>query len=274
MLLFPNCKINIGLHVVEKRPDNYHNLETVFYPLDWCDALEIVPSKNQFSVVLHGETASINPKDNLLTKVWDLVNHELKLNPIDVHLYKNVPIGAGLGGGSSDAAFFIRLLNDYFNLGFSELKQLEMATSIGSDCPFFIKNTPQYATGRGNELSPIQLDLSNNYILAVYPNLHCGTAEAYAGIVPSKPHYPLKNTVENTGIETWKASVVNDFEKSILLKYPGLAKIKQNLYQIGAVYASLSGSGSTLYGIFDEEPDISSFTAYTTFLQKPKTELL
>lgn len=274
MLVFPNCKINIGLNIVEKRSDNYHNLETAFYPIDWCDALEIIPTKNQFSVLLHGQTTTIHPKDNLLTTVWRLINQEVKLNPIEVHLFKHVPIGAGLGGGSSDAAFFIGMLNDYFKLGFSSQKQLQLADSIGSDCPFFIKNTPQFATGKGNELGPIELDLSGYFILAVYPNIHCSTADAYAGVTPAKPKHNLKRTLENSVIDTWKATVVNDFEKSIFTKYPMLADIKRKLYDLGAVYASMSGSGSTLYGIFSKEPDASVFKPYITFLQKPKATFL
>lgn len=274
MLVFPNCKINIGLNIVEKRTDNYHNLETAFYPIDWCDALEIIPAKNQFSLVLHGQTTTINPKENLLTTVWRLVNQDVKLNPIEVHLFKNVPIGAGLGGGSSDAAFFIGMLNDYFKLGFSSQKQLQLAASIGSDCPFFIKNTPHFATGKGTELSPLELDLSNYFILAVYPNIHCSTAEAYAGVVPSKPKRNLKRTLENSVIDEWKETVVNDFEESIFAKYPALKDIKRKLYDLGAAYASMSGSGSTLYGIFTTEPDTSAFLPYTTFLQKPKATFL
>lgn len=277
MLVFPNCKINLGLHVVSKREDGFHNIETVFYPVNWCDALEVIENPEPGEAFIFSQSGlSISGKmeDNLLYKAWRLITAERKIPNIRVHLHKNIPMGAGLGGGSSDAACFLNVLNSQFNLNYSVLELKNMASSLGSDCAFFIENQPVYAKGRGNEFSEIEVDLSTYYILLVYPGIHSNTKEAYDGLKPKLPAHDLVTLIEKTPITRWKDTLVNDFESAIFKKYPEIKLLKENLYTAGASYASLSGSGSAVFGIFKEEPVLNLPPAFSFYLQKPEIKIL
>lgn len=277
MLVFPNSKINLGLNIVEKRPDGFHNIETVFYPLNWCDALEVIENQNQetsFNLSLSGLPVAGDLKQNLLYKTWQLVSHKKKLPPLNVHLHKHIPMGAGLGGGSADAAFFIKTLNKKFKLNFSEEQQVRIASELGSDCAFFINNRPTMATGSGNIFSDVKLDLSSYYIAVVFPAIHSNTREAYQGVVPKPAAYNLKRVIEQEPVNNWKHILVNDFEVSIFKKYPAIQRLKAALYTQGAIYAALSGSGSAVFGIFDHEPAIKLEPGYHYCLQKPASSVL
>lgn len=272
MLSFPNAKINLGLYITQKRPDGYHNLQTVFYPLNWCDALEVIENgsaKQDFTLSCSGLAVAGALEDNILFKAYALLKQQRNLPPIQVHLHKNIPMGAGLGGGSSNAAFFLQLLNAKFDLTFTPSELADLAAQLGSDCPFFIYNQPRYAEGRGELFSEIEVDLSAYYILCIYPNVHSSTAAAFKGLTPKLPQHNLKESLA-TDITNWKDVVYNDFEVPIFSQYPQLAAIKQQLYTQGALYASLSGSGSALYGIFAQEPAIDAFKNYLYYLQKPR----
>jgi 4-diphosphocytidyl-2-C-methyl-D-erythritol kinase len=277
MLIYPNCKINLGLNVVEKRTDKYHNIETVFYPINWCDALEIIEDKSantNFNFTSTGIKIEGELENNLIYKAYQLINTNKTLPPIKVHLHKVLPMGAGLGGGSADAAFFINTINTKFNLTISEQDRINIASNIGADCAFFINNTPVYATKKGNEFNSIKIDLSDYYILIVYPNTHCNTKLAYDSLKPKPANYNLKEIIENTAVNTWKDVLINDFENSIFAKYPEIQLLKQNMYNNGALYASMSGSGSAVYGIFKTEPTFNLNPNYLFYLQKPKATLL
>lgn len=248
MLTFPNCKINLGLRITEKRPDGYHNLQSCFYPVGWGDVLEVV-SATKFSFNSTGLEIPGELSKNLCVRAYELLKADYALPPVQMHLHKIVPIGAGLGGGSSDAAFALKLLNEQFSLKLSTAQLEGYARRLGSDCAFFIQNKPTYCVEKGDVFEDIAVDLSGYYILLVYPNLAISTAEAYARIQPRQPAIPLREQL-SAPIDTWQATIHNDFEDSLFPVYPVLADIKQQLYEIGAVYASMSGSGSTVYGIF------------------------
>jgi 4-diphosphocytidyl-2-C-methyl-D-erythritol kinase len=252
MIVFPNAKINIGLHLVSKRPDGYHNLETVFYPVQLSDALEMIESKEEklstSGIAVHG-----NPEDNLVVKAWHLLKHDFDLPPIQFHLHKNIPFGAGLGGGSSDAAFTLKMLSDYFSLQLNENKLKRYAARLGADCSFFIENKPAFATGTGDKLQTIDLDLSDYKIVVLKPDFSVSTSEAYKNIFPKTPDFNLAD-LHRLPIEEWKNTVINDFEKSVFPKYPEIKNLKEKLYELGAVYASMSGSGSSVFGIFRHLP--------------------
>lgn len=252
MLTFPNIKINLGLSITEKRPDGYHNLETVFYPVNLEDALEIrTSSQAEKKITLHqyGMEIAGNPEDNLVAKAYSLLDKEFHLPPVEIHLYKHIPSGAGLGGGSSDAAFMLKLLNEQFHLNLSE-EQLEIyAATLGADCAFFIKNKPVYAEGIGNIFSPIELSLKGYQIMIVKPDVFVSTREAFANIHPHHPEYPVKEVIRRPVAE-WKDTLINDFEASVFPQHPVIGEIKQELYNQGAIYASMSGSGSSVFGLF------------------------
>lgn len=252
MIVFPNIKINLGLSITEKRPDGYHNLETVFYPVALEDALEIrALSEADKKITLHqyGMEIAGNPEDNLVAKAYSLLDKEFHLPPVEIHLYKHIPSGAGLGGGSSDAAFMLKLLNGHFHLNLSE-EQLEIyAATLGADCAFFIKNKPVYAEGIGNIFSPIELSLKGYQIMIVKPDVFVSTREAFANIHPHHPEYPVKEVIRRPVAE-WKDILINDFEASVFPQHPVIGEIKQELYNQGALYASMSGSGSSVFGLF------------------------
>ncbi len=251
MITFPNAKINIGLNITEKRPDGYHNLETIFYPIELCDALEFVKEKetkfNCSGLEIEGEY-----NNNLIIKAYRLLKEEFNLPSIEIHLHKAIPMGAGLGGGSSDAAFMLKMLNDNFQLGLSSQELQQKATKLGADCAFFIENKPTLAKGIGNIFEPTTLNLAGYHIVLVKPNVHVSTAEAYEGCKPQHWTTPLKEAIKQP-IAEWKNYIFNDFEKTVFVAHPELANIKEMLYNKGAIYAAMSGSGSTIYGIFDKE---------------------
>lgn len=255
MIVYPNAKINIGLNVVEKRPDGYHNLETVFYPIKLQDALEIktiesnVPSCG-YSLKVSGTLLDGSPDDNLVVKAYKLLKKEFDLPPVSMYLYKHIPTGAGLGGGSSDAAYALKVLNEKYSLSLSDERLEAYAAEIGADCAFFIKNNPVFATGIGNIFSDIKLNLTGMTLVLVKPDIFVSTRDAYSNINPSAPKVSLKDLLSEP-VTSWKDTVFNDFEKSVFPKYPEIAAIKDKLYDIGAVYASMSGSGSSVYGIFE-----------------------
>lgn len=252
MVLFPNCKINIGLNITSKRSDGFHNLETVFYPVQWTDVLEITSSQSAVSPAIHLSGLDIqgNPAENICLKAYDLLKKDFpQLPSVDIYLHKTIPSGAGLGGGSADGAFTLKLLNAKFNLGLTEKQLIEYSLHLGSDCPFFIYNKPCFAGGRGEEIQPVSLDLSAYTIMLVNPGIHVNTGWAFSNIRPLQPVKSIRYIIEQPPA-TWKHEMINDFEAPVFAKYPEIAVIKQKMYEQGAVYASMSGSGSTVYGIF------------------------
>ncbi len=267
MIVFPNCKINLGLKITRKRADGYHDLETVFFPLPLTDVLEVIEDQKGNDITFTQSGLDINgPADaNLCIKAYRLLKkHFPDLPPTLMHLHKAIPMGAGLGGGSSDGAYALRLLNDKYNLGADIEQLLELALQLGSDCPFFILNKPCIATGRGEIMEPIPLDLSAYRFALVHPGIHISTAEAFSGITPAPNKMPLKEIIQ-LPIEDWKHHLVNDFEQSVFIKHPELEEIKQSLYNAGAIYASMSGSGSSFYGVFPKG-EIDLNLDYTTSL--------
>jgi 4-diphosphocytidyl-2-C-methyl-D-erythritol kinase len=257
VVVFPNCKINIGLSIVEKRSDGYHNLESVFYPLALCDALEIIENNNQLDYNFTCNIKSIPTDDsNLVIKALHLVRKYYTFPGVDINLIKNIPYGAGLGGGSSDAAYTIKCLNELFNLGMTNERLIELSSQIGSDCAFFIKNEACFAYERGDKFKASNIDLKEKYILLVKPDYCISTAEAYSNIIPHKIDFDIE-TVLTSDRNNWKDYVVNDFEKTAFNKFPELQEIKQWMYNKGAFFSAMSGSGSTIYGLFDEKPELN-----------------
>jgi 4-diphosphocytidyl-2-C-methyl-D-erythritol kinase len=249
MIVYPNAKINIGLNVLEKRADGYHELSSVFYPVkDLCDILEILPS-TKFSFSSSG--IKIPGEGNICAKAFEMLKQDFRINNVKIHLHKQIPIGAGLGGGSADGAFMLKAMNTLFNLKLSAAQLEKYALQLGADCPFFIENTTKYASGIGEKMIGIDLDLLNYEIRFIFPELHISTAEAYCDITPKTPAANLLNLI-NQPIEKWKGKVKNDFEVSVVVKYPALAKMKEKLYEDGAIYASMTGSGSVIYGMFEK----------------------
>ena len=262
MITFPCAKINLGLNIVSKRPDGYHNLETVFYPIPLTDALEIkymdekFPSESPCDLKITGKDVDCNEEDNLVIKAYQLLAADFQLPRVHAHLVKRIPTQAGLGGGSSDAAYMIRLLDERFrlNIGIPEMERY--AAKLGADCAFFITADPSYAEGIGDVLMPVDVPgagLGGYYLAVVKPSVAVSTRDAYAAIVPKTPTKCCRDIVRQP-IETWKDELVNDFEAPIFAMHPELAAIKQSLYDAGAVYAAMSGSGSALFGIFREQP--------------------
>lgn len=257
MLCFPNAKVNLGLNVVSKRLDGYHNLETVFYPVAIKDALEVVPAAGEKGIFRQsGILLDGNPEQNLVIKAYSLLKKEYNIPEIDIYLRKNIPFGAGLGGGSADAAFMLKLLNNIYELHLSDDQLEALASRLGADCPFFIRNKPVFATGTGNIFTPVNLSLKGYYMVLVNPNIHVSTKEAYAMIQAQQPELSLIEIIK-TPVETWKENMINDFETGVFAQYPALSNIKEKLYESGAVYASMSGSGSSVFGLFKEETDLS-----------------
>jgi len=256
MLLYPNAKINIGLNITEKRADGYHNLETVFYPIGLCDVLEVSPSNtcSDYSFSSGGILIDGDPQNNLILKAFRLLNNDFDIPPVDISLIKKIPFGAGLGGGSADAAFMLKALNKLFGLKIATKKLEAYAVKLGADCPVFIRNKPVFATGIGNEFTKSDLSLKGYFLVLVKPDIHVSTPEAYSKVVPQKPKHSLQELVK-LPVKEWKGLVMNDFEQSVFASHPTIAEIKQNLYNAGALYASMSGSGSSVYGLFATEPD-------------------
>ncbi len=258
MICFPNAKINLGLNVVSKRDDGYHNIETIFYPIALKDALEIIPSNDKmpyrlFSTGLNIGTQSQN---NLVIKALTLLSAEKNIPNLDIHLLKTIPSGAGLGGGSSDGAFMLNLINQTFALEYSESQLHQFAVQLGADCPFFLRNKPAFASGIGDKLEDIELSLEQYYLVVVKPNVSVSTKEAYEKIVPHQPEASLKEIVK-LPIQEWRTYMHNDFEAPVLKKHPAIAEIKQTLYNNGALYAAMSGSGTAVYGFFNKKPSLN-----------------
>ncbi|SEW46898.1 4-diphosphocytidyl-2-C-methyl-D-erythritol kinase [Chitinophaga sp. YR573] len=267
MIVFPNCKINLGLHVTRKRPDGFHDLETVFYPLPLTDALEVI-TPGTLTFTGSGIPVPGNTEDNLCLKAWHLLKQDFPLLPeVNIHLHKHIPIGAGLGGGSADAAFILQLLNNRFELSLTEEQLITYAAKLGSDCAFFIPNKPCYATGRGEILEPIPLNLDNWSFVLVYPGIHVNTGWAFGRITPKVPAQSLRDSIL-APVESWKTLISNDFEAPVFSAHPELAQIKDELYAYGAVYATMSGSGSAMVGIFPKNKiaGITFNTGYKVFI--------
>ncbi|MCS6820546.1 MAG: 4-(cytidine 5'-diphospho)-2-C-methyl-D-erythritol kinase [Microscillaceae bacterium] len=251
MVTFPNAKINIGLQILRKRPDGYHDLASCFYPVACHDILEILPAQMpEFQT--SGIPIPQDGKPNICQRAYQLLAQDFRLPPVYMHLYKNLPIGAGLGGGSADAAFTLKMLNEIFELHLPVEKLQNYARQLGSDCAFFIENQPKYCTQKGDHFQDITLSLKGKQIVIIYPNLHISTAEAYQNIIPNDKVTPLYQLLQQP-IHTWKDCITNDFESPLFAKYPLLAQIKQTLYANHAIYASLTGSGSAIFGIFEKQ---------------------
>ncbi|MDR0546399.1 MAG: 4-(cytidine 5'-diphospho)-2-C-methyl-D-erythritol kinase [Dysgonamonadaceae bacterium] len=256
MICFPNAKINLGLNIVSKRPDGYHNLETVFYPIPLCDALEIVPAANDETVFTpSGIVVDGDSQNNLVMKALSLLKKDFDLPYLNIYLQKHIPFGAGLGGGSADAAFMLRLLNDFANLQLTTEQLEEYAARLGADCPFFIRNRAVFAEGTGNIFSPIHLSLSGYHLVLVKPEIAVSTQEAYSSVKPETPAESIPDILQ-LPVDEWKNRLINDFESSVFERYPAIAQIKEKLYELGAVYASMSGSGSSVFGIFEYPEDV------------------
>ncbi|MBX2967293.1 MAG: 4-(cytidine 5'-diphospho)-2-C-methyl-D-erythritol kinase [Cyclobacteriaceae bacterium] len=263
MVTFPPCKINLGLRILSKRPDGYHDIETCFYPVPWMDVLEILPAK-EFSFTCTGLPLPGNAEENLCVKAYQLLQKDFNLPEVTIHLHKIIPSGAGLGGGSADAAHTLLLLNQIFELGLSVVQLQGYAAQLGSDCAFFIESLPMLGTGRGDVLTPAQLSLKNKFLVLVKPAVHVSTAEAYSRVTPGIPATRLTDILQQDS-STWKAELVNDFEEPVFNLYPQIGEIKNELYKQGAVYAAMSGSGSCVFGIFDREVKLEDQFAGMTY---------
>ncbi len=274
MICFPNAKINIGLNVLEKREDGYHNIESIFYPVALCDALELVETAgfSNLNLTLFGNPVPGDLNTNLCVKAYNLLSAKYKLPSLNLWLLKCIPIGGGLGGGSADAAFFLKSLNELFSLNLS-IEELKLyASQIGSDCTFFIDNMSSLVSGKGDVITPIPLDLSNHYISIIYPQIHVDTRNAYSLITPRKRAESLNQIILNSTINSWKEIIVNDFEEPIFNLHPELSQMKKRLYNEGAIYASMTGSGSALYGIFDKKPVLNdAFSSCKIWTIPPKS---
>ena len=257
MIRFPNAKINLGLRIVSRRPDGYHNLETVFYPIQLQDALELVPTSDPAtSLTLSGIVIDGDSRDNLVMKAWRRLSERFDLPPVSIHLHKAIPFGAGLGGGSADAAFLLSMACDYFHLPLSDEELDREAAALGADCPFFLHNKPLLAKGIGDEFEPVALSLKGYRLVLVKPAVAVPTAVAYSLVTPAEPDEPVSVTIARPVAE-WRDRLVNDFEKSVFARFPEVGAIKESLYEAGAVYASMSGSGSSVFGLFDREVDLA-----------------
>ncbi len=255
MILFPNAKINLGLDILRRRPDGYHDIETVMMPVGWSDILEIVPSRTgETTLTVTGRGVDCPPERNLVMKAYRALSARVDggLPPVEIFLRKVIPDGAGLGGGSADASFTLRGLNDLFGLGLSDEALADVAAGLGADCPLFVYNRPMLATGTGTDLSPIDVSLDGLTIVIVKPGVSVPTAAAYAAVSPRVPEIPLAERIK-LPVEDWQSVVANDFEASVFPAYPEVADVKRRLMEAGAVYASMSGSGSAVYGLFRDD---------------------
>lgn len=280
MIDFPCAKINLGLNITEKRADGYHNLETVFFPIPICDTLEIktmderFPSNVACDLKVTGNNVCCNENDNLIVKAYNMIAADFEIPRVHAHLYKNIPSEAGLGGGSSDAAYMIRLLDQRFRINIGNAEMEKYAARLGADCPFFITAEPSYAEGIGEILSPVNItnnNLEGYSLVVVKPQISVSTKEAFSSITPRKPLMCCREIVAQP-IETWKDALCNDFEESVFGIYPQLNDIKNRIYTLGAAYAQMSGSGSSLFGIFksdvDEQSIKNEFADCRTFVMK------
>ncbi|HEX6334100.1 MAG TPA: 4-(cytidine 5'-diphospho)-2-C-methyl-D-erythritol kinase [Flavisolibacter sp.] len=270
MVVFPNCKINLGLHILRKRPDGFHDLATVFYPLHLHDGLEVIRQQNGEHTTLSvtGTKLDIDPSQNICVKAWQLLRDDFPgLPPVKMNLNKVIPTGAGLGGGSADGAFTLMLLNRKFHLQLNDDQLARYALELGSDCPFFIRNQPAYATGRGEIMEAVQTDLSAFRILLVHPGIHIGTAWAFSQVTPAENRPDLRVMMAND-VSMWKGMLTNDFQQPVIAKYPEIGNVIDSMYEAGAVYAAMTGSGSAVFGLFtpDRAPALSWPQHYFTRL--------
>jgi 4-diphosphocytidyl-2-C-methyl-D-erythritol kinase len=264
MISFPPCKINLGLNIISKRADGYHDIETCFYRVPWQDILEIVPSKD-FLFSSSGIPIPGAIDENLCVKAYLLLQKDFDLPAVAMHLHKIIPTGAGLGGGSSDAANVLKLLNSIFSIQLTDEQLKAYAAKLGSDCSFFIDDKPMFGQGRGELLTPLALDLKGYYLVLVNPNVMVSTADAYASVLPQIPLRSIKTILENNEVEHWRGLLQNDFEESIFKKYPLIGEIKERFYKLGALYACMSGSGSTVFGLFNYQADLLKFFPDMTY---------
>ncbi|GAB3934010.1 4-(cytidine 5'-diphospho)-2-C-methyl-D-erythritol kinase [Mucilaginibacter myungsuensis] len=255
MILFPHAKINIGLNITRRRPDGYHDLETIFYPIKINDALEVIRA-DAMSFDASGLGIPGKAEDNLCLKGYQLLAADFDLPPVSIHLHKHIPIGAGLGGGSADAAFFIKAINTELSLGLTAEQMRGYARQLGADCAFFIDGEPTYAFGKGDEFEPVELDLSGYHLVLLMPPAHVSTAEAYRGVKPKPSEASLKDLIK-LPVGEWKHHIRNDFEEHIFISHPVIRGLKAALYEAGALYACMSGSGASVFGIFDSRADLS-----------------
>jgi 4-diphosphocytidyl-2-C-methyl-D-erythritol kinase len=254
MVYFPVCKINIGLHVLSRRADGYHDIETLFYPVNWTDIMEIIPARD-FNFSVSGMNIPGIPEDNICVKAYGMLKRDFDIPPVQLYLHKLIPPGTGLGGGSSDAAFTLKSINNLYSLGM-ELAQLKAyAAELGSDCPFFLEPSAMLGSGKGDILEPAPIDLHGKFLVIIIPNIHISTAGAYAAVKPVKTAITLPEIFKRP-VSAWRDHLHNDFETSVFLKYPEIAEIKDKIYALGAVYASMSGSGSSVFGLFDHPVDL------------------
>ena len=259
MITFPNCKINLGLWVTERRSDGYHNIQTVMLPVPWCDVLEIVPAiGSETKLTVTGTKVDSPVENNLCYKAWRLMADNYNIPAVNIHLHKVIPSGAGLGGGSSDASFTLKMLNTLFQLNLENEMLRSLAVQLGMDCPFFIENTPALSTGRGEFLKPVSVNVDGYHLVIVKPPVHVSTAAAFLGI---KPLFRENSIDELTSlpVQDWRKELHNDFESSVFDLYPDILEIKNILYRHGAIYSALSGSGSAVFGLFSTKPDIPGF---------------
>ncbi len=250
MVSFPPCKINLGLHVIRKRPDGYHDIETCFYPLPWTDVLEVIPS-SQLQFFSTGNVIAGATRDNLCVRAYEALKLEYNIPAVSIHLHKIIPTGAGLGGGSSDGAYTLRMLNSIFNLQLSQGELKKFAMNLGSDCAFFLDEKPMLGKGRGEELSPLDFTMKNKFVVLVKPDVSVSTAQAYAGVVPLAPLVSISEVLKRP-IEEWNGNLENDFEVSVFDAAPQIGALKRKMTSLGAQYAAMSGSGSAVYGIFEK----------------------
>jgi 4-diphosphocytidyl-2-C-methyl-D-erythritol kinase len=251
MISFPGCKINLGLHILDRRPDGYHNIHTCFHPVPWSDVLEFLPAEQQ-SFEISGLDIPGALQDNLCLKAYQLLRDDYQLAPVQGHLHKNVPPGAGLGGGSADAAQTLRTLNKLFDLKLNDERLADYAARLGSDCPYFLIGSPALGSGRGDRLEPCESRLSGCFLVIVVPPIHVSTAEAYRAVTPRTPFEDLRTSLARP-LSEWKEYLVNDFEAPVFALHPELSDVKRQLYSMGAIFAGLTGSGAALFGLFDRE---------------------
>lgn len=264
MLTFSSCKINLGLNIIKKRPDGFHSIETIFYPIDFIqDAIEIIShSKAKDEYHFTGIKMDCKEEENLCVKTINLLRHHFDFPSISLYLHKSVPMGAGLGGGSANVASIINLINNKYQLNIPEDNRRKLASQIGSDCAFFIQPIPSFGEGKGEILSKVNLSLSGYHLLIVKPPIHISTALAYKNAIPQSGRKTVKELILNNDISNWKNVLQNDFENGIFKEYPEISKIKETLYKSGAIYAQMSGSGSAVFGIFDSKTEISFTNEY------------
>lgn len=264
MKVYPNAKINLGLNIVRKRPDGYHDLETVMYPIPLCDELEIGEA-DELSFKIEGIRLEDDGKENLVVRAYRMMAEQYKIKPVKIRLMKNIPSGAGLGGGSADAAFMLKALNELYSLGISNDSLKKMAARLGADCAFFIENKPMMCMGIGDLMTPVNLNLKGRQLLVIKPDIHISTAEAYRGCKPKQWATPLSDIIQQP-METWKTLMKNDFEQQAFAIHKELKMLKDRILDSGAEYAAMSGSGSSMYGIFKKNTLNYSFTEYKQYV--------